>query len=683
MHVPLSWLKEFIDIEISADEVAQKLTLAGLEVEAIDYLDDDYVFEVNVTPNRGDCLSILGIARELSAITGIPLKIPEHEIKAEEDYDFKIEIKDKELCNRYTGRVVKGVTIADSPDWIKTRLEKCGIRAINNIVDITNYVLLELGHPLHAFDLDTLMGNTIRVDVAGENQSIVTLDGVERKLPESALLIWDAERPVAVAGVMGGAETEVTESTKNIFLESAYFKPTSIRRTSKALGLKSESSYRFERGTDIEMLETALDRTAFLIEKIAGGKIGKKIDAYPKKFVPEPVTVRYEKVNRLLGTDIPHEDMLNTLKKLNLDIKTEKDYFIVTPPSSRSDLKRDADIIEEIARLYGYDRIPTTVPKADITSAGKKTWRHILSDIKNAMLKEGFHEAVNYSFMNEKYLDILNIPEDDRRRKTIRLKNPLRKEDSLLRTMILPSLVENFIYNFFRGIKDIRIFETSKVFENTGEALPLESLRLGGIYFKEKTPSLWKETAEDFYLVKGALESLFEKLKIKECSFSPSGEPFLHPGKSADIYIAGERTGFMGALSPEVVERLDVKTKSDILVFELDVDKLLSFIPESLTYTPIPKFPPIERDVALVIDDSIKASEIINLIRAYPTEFIEEVSVFDFYKGSNIPEGKKSLAFSIRYRSKERTLTDEEVETLHKGLIEYLTAKTGGKIRGQ
>lgn len=683
MRVSLEWLKEFIGIKLPVETLAGKLTMAGLEVEAIERLDNDHVLEVNVTPNRPDCLSIMGIARELSAITNTPLKFPEYKVKETDDSEVGIEIADKELCKRYAGRVVKGITISGSPDWIKTRLEKCGIRTINIIVDITNYVLLELGHPLHAFDLDTLKGKTIKVATAGKNQGIVTLDGVERNLHGDALLIWDGVRPVALAGVMGGAETEVTDSTKNIFIESAYFKPESVRRTSKALGLKTESSYRFERGTDIEMLEIALDRTAFLIEKTAGGKIAKKVDVYPEKFQPNPISVKYERVNRILGTDISREDMTDILGRLKIPTEVNGDYFKVFPPPFRPDIERDADVIEEIARLYGYDRIPTAMPRADISSAVRKTKHPVISAVKEVLRKEGFNEVINYSFMNEKYLDILNLPAEDRRRKAVMIKNPLRKEDSFLRTMLLPSLIENFTYNLFRGIKDIRISEISRVFEDTGKPLPFESLHMGGVYYREKSPSLWKETAGDFYLVKGLVESLFERVKITGFSFSPSNEPFVHPGKSADIFISGEKTGFMGTLSPEVIDRLDIKSRPDIQIFEMDMDKLLSYIPEAISYTPIPKFPFIERDIAVVLDESIRAADVIKLIRAYPSEFIEDVSVFDSYRGANIPAGKKSLAFAIRYRATERTLTDEEVEALHKDLVEHITGKTGGEIRGQ
>jgi phenylalanyl-tRNA synthetase beta chain len=683
MLVSFNWIKEFIDTGLSAEETANALTMTGLEVEGLDKQDDgDYVLEVNVTPNRPDCLSVLGIARELHAITGKTLKPPPYAILNEAPTQFNIEIQDKDLCARYTGRVVKGLKVAESPDWLKTRLERSGIRAVNNVVDTTNYVLLELGHPLHAFDLDTLEGGAIKVAVAGKDQKIITIDGVERKLPEDALLIWDGKRPVAVAGVMGGIETEVRNSTKDILIESAWFKPQSVRKTSKALGLKSESSYRFERGTDVLGLETALDRAALLISQLAGGTVEFKIDVYPVKYSPEPITMRYEKISRSLGTEITHEEITGILGKLDLEIQqVTQETFVVTSPSFRPDLTMDADIMEEVARLYGYGKIPTTMPITDISSTGGVLDRR-MARAKDAMRKEGLNEAINYSFMNENYLDVLKIPDKDSRRKTVHIKNPLRAEDAVLRTMLVPSLIENFLYNFNRGTKDIRLFEIARVFEDTGEKLPKETLKLGGISFAERKPNLWKEPSPDFYQIKGALESLFHTLRAPEPEFKkPTEESFLHPGKSADIYLKGKRAGFIGELSPDILENLDVKTKTSLNLCELDMDVLLSSARESVTYSQIPRYPAIERDISLVVDEEVQAADIAALIRSYPGEFIEEVSVFDTFTGKNIPTGKKSLAFSIRYRSPERTLTDEEVEKIHEGIVKHITEKTGGQVR--
>jgi phenylalanyl-tRNA synthetase beta chain len=685
MRVPYEWLREFVEISVTPEEVAEKLTMTGLEVEGVESVNGDTVFEVNVTPNRPDCLSIIGIAREVSAIFNIPLKIPAHEIKEDVPLsDFSVEILNIELCNRYAGRLIKGVRIAESPEWIKSRLEKCGVRAINNIVDITNYVLLEFGHPLHAFDADTIKGKKIRVATAGTRNKIVTLDGVERGLPEDALLIWDAVRPVAIAGIMGGSETEVSDRTKDIFLESAYFEPFSIRRTSKRLNLSSESSYRFERGTDIEFLENALNRAALIIREIAGGTIHKIIDVYPLKYVPEPVKIRYEKINKILGTELSNVDMLEILKRLSIPAEDKKGTFIVYPPAFRRDIQRDNDVAEEVARFYGYDRIPTTIPKSHLSSGLSDNKMMSINRIREAMRKAGFTEVINYSFMSLSSLDMISIPDADRRRNTIVIRNPLKQEESFLRTTLIPALIENFKYNMDRGIKDIRFFEISRVFEDIGKSLPLEELRLGGIFYKEKTPSIWREDVQGFFIIKGDLESMFEELMINEYSFFPSSEPFLHKGQAADVHISGSYLGYMGVLGPDIVERLDLKKqKPEIVMFEINLDLLLASIPDSIKYSQIPKYPSVERDIAVVVDENISAAEVKEIVRAFHSGLIEDVSIFDFYKGGNIPEGKKSLAFSIIYRSMGKTLRDDEVEELHNSLVDYILEKTGGELRGQ
>ena len=690
MRVSFEWLKEFVDVTATPEEVAERLTMIGFEVEGAESVVDDTVFEVNVTPNRPDCLSIIGIAREISASFKLPMKVPACDIKGELPIsDFSIEILNPDLCNRYAGRLIKDVKISGSPEWIKNRLEKCGIRTINNIVDITNYVLLEFGHPLHAFDADTIKGKKIRVATAGTENKIITLDGAERGLPEDSLLIWDGEGPIAIAGVMGGLESEVSDKTRNIFLESAYFEPYSIRRTSKKLNLASESSFRFERGTDIEFLEKALNRATLMIKEIAGGTIHETVDAYPVKYVSKPLEIRYERINRVLGTDLSNADMLEILWRLGIGTEDKGDVFIIYPPAHRRDIERYSDVAEEIARFYGYDRVPTRIPRSPLFSGllNKKTMN--IDKIREAIRKSGFTEVVNYSFMNPSSLDMIAIPEADRRRRTIVIRNPLRQEESLLRTTLMPALIENFKYNLDRGIKDIRFFEISKVFfapanlrEDIGKTLPLEELRFGGIFYREKYPSLWREDVEGFFIAKGALESMFEDLKISKYLFSPSSELFLHKGRASDVYVSGSYVGYLGVLGPEIAERLDLKKqKPEVIVFELKVDQLLTFIPDSIQYSPVPRYPYVERDVAIVVDENIAASEIKGITDSFSSELIEKVSIFDCYKGGNIPEGKKSLAIGIVYRSKEKTLTDEEVENIHSSLVDYLLGKTGGELR--
>ena len=683
MLVSYDWLKEFVEIPVGPELLAEKLTMAGFEVEGLEQVDGDTVFEVNITPNRPDCLSTLGIAREVSAIFRLPMKLPDHQLKSKQPVsDFTIQIINPELCNRYTGRFIEDVTIAESPDWMKSRLERCGIRSINNIVDITNYVLLEFGHPLHAFDADMLDEKTIKVQTAGKGQKIVTLDETERELPEDVLLIWDSKRPVAIAGVMGGLNTEVTEKTHNVFLESAHFTPFSIRRTSKTLSLVSESSYRFERGVDIVFLEHALNRAALLIQDIAGGKVHEIIDAYPVRYKAQPVEVMFSRINSLLGTNLSDDEMIGIMSRLGIPSEIQGGKCITYPPSNRRDLQRNTDIAEEIARIYGYENIPTTTPKSPLSSGEVKKRPLYMQKIRHAMRKSGFLEVINYSFMNMESLDNLHITDNDTRRQAVPLSNPLSQDSCLMRTTLLPTLIENLKYNAGRGNKNIRLFEMAKVFEHTGDDLPSEDFRLGGIFYEENLPALWKDEAEGFFIVKGALEALFEELKINGCEFSLTDEPFLHTGKAADIIIANEKVGYAGVLIPEIVETFQLKKrKPEVIVFEIRVDKLLTFVSQLFDYHTLPKYPFVERDIAIVLDESVPSVEIQKIILSYPSELIEEVSLFDFYKGSHIPAGKKSLAFNIIYRSKEKTLTDEEVEDMHSKLVRYILEKTGGSLR--
>jgi phenylalanyl-tRNA synthetase beta chain len=684
MKVSFEWLKDFVDVQASPQEVAHRLTMAGLEIEGIETVGDDIVFEVNVTPNRPDCLSILGIAREVAAVFALPLRMPDTQVKGMPAASgVTVEILDPGLCNRYTGRSISGVTVGDSPQWLKGRLERCGVRSLNNnIVDITNYVLLELGHPLHAFDEDKLYGRKIRVAKAGERGSIITLDGAERKLSPEMLLIWDGKDPVAIAGVMGGEGSSVTMRTRNIFLESAYFEPTSVRRTSKALGLKTESSYRFERGTDIVFLENALNRAVLLIEQTGGGKVHDIIDAYPEKYAEVPVEVGYEKVNALLGTTLTKPEMLGTLNRVGIRTEDRGGMFLAFPPPYRRDVREYYDVVEEVARIYGFENIPVRTPKTALSDGLLNRKEIDIGRIRESVRKTGFTEVINYSFMNGTDLDLLAVPGDDPRRRHISVMNPLRQEDSLMRTTLLPSLLNNFLYNLSHGMRSISLFEVSKVFIDNGGQLPKEELMLGGIFFRENIPSLWKEDVPSFFIAKGTIDSLFEEMKIKEYSCAPSAQVFLHKGKSADIVLEKARIGFIGELAPAVVEKLDLKiNKPEIVVFELNLDKLLPFVPGKLTYLQIPKYPAVERDIAIILDEGIASAEVMRKLTGYASGFIESVEIFDNYKGKNIPQGKKSLAFRITYRASDRTLTDNEVEEAHGGLVGYILGETGGQLR--
>lgn len=693
MRVSFGWLSEFVKTGLSVEKIAHLLTMSGLEVEALETTqDNDVIMEVNVTPNRADCLSILGVVRELSVLTGAQVTLPPSRIKVFETEtakaatgpEIKVEIRNPELCRRYSGRVVRGISIGPSPEWMARRLEDYGIRSINNIVDITNYVLVELGHPLHAFDLNTLKGGRIVVDTADNiYRQIKTLDGVERKLDGKALVIADAEGPVALAGIMGGASTEVEESTTDIFLEAAWFEPVNIRKTAKALGLGSESSYRFERGADIEIIPYALDRASYLMQELAGGRPGEAVDVYPgKRVVPRSIEVSAARISRLIGADISREDITGILDKLGFAPVCSDSVITAFPPSYRFDVEAEADIVEEVARIYGYDRIPTVLPASMLSFQESPSRRNFVKAARQSITRSGYSEAINFSFMNSQALDTLGLSPDDARRSAVSLINPLKQEESLLRTTLVPALIENLRHNLQRDLKDIMLAETARVFiKRKEEGQPEEHLMVSGISMRSGTYSFWRNGKNELYAAKGAVETLFDELRVQDRSFSPSQEPFLHPGKSADVFVSGRRCGFVGVLSPAVREKAEIKGKEEITIFELDLDIIFENLPQTPVYRPVPKFPAVARDIALVVDDGVSAAEIIRRIKDYPSKLIENAAVFDLYKGEGIPPGKKSLAFNVRYRAMDRTLTENEVEQVHEGLIKDLLVHTGGSLR--
>jgi len=684
LRVPLNWLREFVSFNIKPEEIARGLTMLGLEVEAIETTTDETILDISITPNRPDCLSVSGIAREVAIAIREEFKEPQINIRRPAPSGFRIIIDNEELCPRYAGRVIRNICVKDSPDWLKKRLEQCGLRSVNNVVDITNYVLLELGHPLHAFDLDTLKGNTIRVALAGKNQKIKTLDGIERKLSDDTLLIWDSERPVAIAGIMGGLDTEVRPHTKNIFLEGAYFSPVSIRRSSKSLGLKTEASYRFERGTDIEGLVFSIDRAVDLILEICGGELTDVLDEYPSKFKTSEIILRSQRLKNVIGEEVAYEEIKEILTRLGFPFTFKDGDFIVKTLSRRPDVNLEIDLIEEIARVRGYEKIPAKTPVVGLSFEINKKLKDI-ELIKTILRARGFSEAINYSFMDINSLKALEIPEGDERFSLVEIKNPLRKEDSYLRTTLIPSLLENLRTNIRFGIKDLMLFETARVFLKKGKGLPLERLHLGIIKWHDSRPVLWRDNLNPFYILREIIDGLASEFMVRELLYRASEEPFLHKGQSSDLFIKSNgndiKIGYIGIVSQKVIDRLDIKTSSPVAIIEIDLDTFLSVRGSSPVYKALPRFPYIERDVAVIVDNMIPAEELRKLVLSYPSDIIESVSIFDYYRGENIPPDKKSIGLRILYRSRERTLTEEEVEKVHNEIINTLLQKTRGSIR--
>jgi phenylalanyl-tRNA synthetase beta chain len=658
MKASINWLKEFVNFSQEPEKVADVLTMAGLEVEGMEKSEDDVILDISITPNRPDCLSIMGIAREISAILKRPFRYETATIFDEEGVRPLIEVKDGDLCARYSSRIIRGVEVRPSPEWVTKRLESHGFRTSNTIVDITNYVLLETGQPLHAFDLDKLDGGNIVVKKAGSSNKITTLDDVKRELQEDMLLIWDARKPVAIAGVMGGINSEVRESTVNVLLESAFFDPRSIRRTSRALNITTEASYRFERETDIKFTATALDRAVKLITDNAGGRATRITDMYSRPFVPRRISVGVDKINRVIGVDVEPSQIQKILNGLEIENVIEKETegpgkgrVAVTPPSFRQDIHTDIDVVEEIARLLGYDNIPATLPMVAMRPVHKNTvWSHLRA-VRNSMRNSGYSEAINYSFINPESLDALGLPPDDRRRELMGIRNPLKKEEQALRTTLVPALLENVRLNVNRGAGSIRLFEISRTFLHNGQKLPDEVMNLAAVYVKDDRTFVWQSRHDGFFDLKGVVENLFLELGIKKYKFNQSKtarETYLHPGKSCDISLDNQIIGIIGAVHPEVNQRFDIN--SEILLLELDIEKVFSFLPSGVTFSPLPKYPFVERDLAIVLSSDISVAAAEETILSVASDIIESIHLFDIYVGKPIPDEESCIFNQVQGR---------------------------------
>jgi phenylalanyl-tRNA synthetase beta chain len=655
----------------------------------------DWVLEIGITPNRGDCLSIVGIAREVAALANQPLIFPSYRL-VEMGPPIKeltsVVIQDLDLCPRYACRVLQDIKIGPSPWWMRKRLSALGMRPINNIVDATNYVMLELGQPLHAFDYDLLQENRIVVRRAGPGEKIVTLDGVERTLAPEMLVIADARDPVAVGGVMGGSTSEVNDHTRRVLLESAYFSPTGTRKTSKGLGLTSEASYRFERGVDPWGTMQACDRAAYLMRELAGGQIaGGYIDAgFSSSSLPR-LSLRVKRANAFLGISLAGREQAEILKRLNFEVTSKgRGQYTVKVPSWRPDITREADLWEEIARYYGYDRIPSTLPGEIYGEATPGPQEKLEENLRRLLVSLGFSETVSFSFTNPKVFAKLGLTSDNPLTFTIPLKNPLSEEEGYLRTLLLPHLLEAASRNLNQNQKSVKIFEIARTFHpRPGEPLPHEQRELLAAAAGEWAEKHWSQEARkvDFYDLKGVWERIGESMGLDwELSSQPAGKEevlaahsYLNPGRTVVVLQKGQPVGFLGELKKSIKEAFDIA--KDVYILELNLD-VLQRAPEILgVYKPLPRYPAVVRDVALVVPENLSAREILEHFRRWGGEWVEEVKVFDCYQGEAIPPGKKSLAFSIQYRVQDRTLRDEEVNQYHSRIVAAVIQETGAVVR--
>jgi phenylalanyl-tRNA synthetase beta chain len=645
----------------------------------------DTVLDVAITPNRGDCLSILGIAREIAALTGARLRIPSRRLAEKSPPSaerIRVEIQDADLCHRYVARVVSGVKIGPSPLSIRSRLEMLGVRAINNVVDATNYVMLERGQPIHAFDLARLRGAQIVVRRAGEKIVVRMLDDIDRELEPDDLIIADREGPVALAGVMGGLDSAVSAATSDVLLEAAYFTPITVRRTSRRLGLRSESSLRFERGVDIEGVPQAADRAAELLAKVARCQLAAgRVDVYPNPQPAIEVLVRTDRANRLLGMALPVAEIGQSLRRVSAAVKAAgRGGYLCRPPSYRSDLTREADFVEEIARLAGYDRIPTTLPQAALAVAPDRASRRLATRARELLVAQGMNEMICHRFVaadwNRRIAGISPATSAP-----VLLRNPMNSETSEMRRSLAPNLLMAAARNRRQGEGWIRAFEIGNVFWSDGE---IRERHVVGAVLTGTLPQrglLREDRTESFYDAKGVVESLVAELRVGGIEWTGRDLPsFLHPGKAAVVRVQGDPLGYVGSLHPQIAKVLDLEPPP--WTFELDFEKLESYASRRITFQPLPKYPTVVRDLAIVADERFEAKSVLDTIASCSDLPVESVRLFDLYRGNPLPAGRKSLAYSIAYRARDRTLTDDEVNRLHQSLIERVTRELGVELRG-
>lgn len=654
---------------------------------------DDVVLDVELTANRGDCMSMIGIAREVAAITGKTVKYPDISVKEEgaaPEKDINIIIEDSDLCYRFAARMCTDIKIGQSPLWMQTRLRAAGMRPINNVVDVSNYVMLELGQPTHAYDSEKLSGDAIITRKSVPGEKLVTLDDIERTLTEGMIVIADKDKGIGLGGVMGGLETEISDTTKYVIMEAACFDPVSIRKTSRALGLASEASSRFTHGIDRGNILTALDRIAHLLEHTGVAKIvaGHK-DNYPAPKERAVIKTSVGAINSRLGTNIKAEAMISIME--NLGFYLEKDFntahtdieFVITVPSWRNDVTGDADISEELARITGYDSIESSMPGGILMQGMQNSQANLLSVVKDTLCANGLSEVLCYSFINDTLLRKLELPESDSRYKAISLSNPITDEFTIMRTTLLPSVLSACEYNIAHRNEDIAVFETGNIY--IADKLPLEKLALEQLWLcialtGKRADLSWNGGKEkiDFYDIKGLAEEIFDKINISSYSFVRGAGNYMHPGKSARIVYNGTTIGQMGALHPKIADNFNL---GDTYVLELCLADLADDALKVNKYEKLPRYPEIYRDMAMLVKSETAYDDIVAAIKKSGGEYLKEVKIFDLYEGKQIKEGYKSMAYALSFQSAERTLTDEEVTAAVDDIVKTLKGELDIELR--
>jgi phenylalanyl-tRNA synthetase beta chain len=669
MKISLDWLRDYIDITLKAEEMAEILSNLGLPCEGIEHLDDDVVIDVEVTSNRGDCLSHIGIARELAAATGKTLRLPE--VRVEETSrpasEFvQVEIREPDLCQRYTARVIEGVRIGPSPAWVQKRLEAVGMRSVNNVVDATNYAMMETGQPPHAFDYATIEGHKIIVRKAAPGEQIISIDGTQCVLTPEMLVIADARRPVAVAGIMGGLQTEVGDATTTILLEDAYFDPLCIRTTTRRLALPSEASFRFERIVDLEKIDWASQRTTQLIAEWAGGHVAQGVvDAYPRRYQPREVAMRLSRAGKLLGIEVPTDRAVKILSDLHFEPRLQDSSVACTVPTWRSDIDREVDLIEEIARVYGYDRVPTQKQiQIEATAADP---RQKLAQAVGAFLNGcGFYETINVDFVDQAVADLFSAGGTLGH---LGVRDVARKAGNLLRRTLLASLLGVLKTNVNAKNLPCRIYEIADTFVPTGakDSLPLERMKIGLVMDGE------------LRLLRGAVEGLVKDLhSAATVEFVPAELPWAQAG--AHVLVNGRTIGEAGVFSDPIRDRFDLKGLAPCGA-ELDFEELMALGSEPVRVKPIPRFPAIERDLSIVVAEPVSWAQISRAVKDAAPGELEDIRFVGIYRGKSIAPGAKSVTLSLRFRDEDGTLTHETVDRYQTAILESLKRSAGAELR--
>lgn len=677
MKISYNWLKDYVSVKLAPDKLAELLNMAGLGVESVKVYGGDHIFEIEITANRPDWLSVIGVAREVAALTGGKLKMPEvSKIKTKPSpAGLKIRVEDRALCPRYTARIIRNVKVGESPAWLKARIEAMGLRSVNNIVDITNFCLFETGEPMHAFDLDKITGQEVTVRKALQGEKVITIDGSEKTLDKTMLIIADSKKPIAIAGVMGAQNTEVTVATKNILLEAACFDQVSVRRTSRKLAISTDSSYRFERRVDIENILYASSRASDLIAKLAAGEIGAVVDVGAKEVKKRTVTVSVDKVNSLLGTAISASEISKMAAALGMSVKPlTKKALKVDIPNFRGDIRADVDIIEEVARVYGYAKIPATLPRIVEQPVRMERDMVIRNKIRQSLIALGLDEIITYSLLSKKVAAACGSGGGE----AVSVANPLTSEQESMRPSLIPGMLNAVSWNINRKTKDLKLFEIGNVYFTRDNKYG-EKMRLCMGMTGNNVPG-WTAgpTPCGFFDLKGAVETLFAELGIT-ATFTAVKTDGFSPSESACIYISGDGAGVIGQISQKTLHEFDIKDK--VYALEIDIDTVLKYADTEKRFHEISKYPAVHRDISILAAKDALNADLVSAMAAAGAPILTGIKLIDRYEGKQIPDGKQSLTYRLEYSDPSKTLEEKDVLDYHGRVLRELESKFGAKLR--